>query len=589
MLMIELPVPEPGEGEVRVKVEAAGICGSELEAFRKHSPRRTPPLVLGHEFTGVIDKIGSGVGDWKVGDSVVANAVIADGTCDACRRGDTHLCANRELFGMHRPGAFAEFVNVPARVLIQRPAGVSPSAAALTEPLANGVHVAGLLADQSPKTVVVFGAGPIGLLTAQVIRFNLGSRVAVVDIAGSRLDIAKRHGAELTITPESLGALKDWAGGAGPDASVDAVGAEATKLASVSVIRLGGTAVWIGLHENTSPFNAYDLILAEKRLLGSYACTQAELAEALDLIADGKIDVSWISTFPLDDGVAAFNRMVNPRPVDVKGVFGDGLKLARIRSAAGPVWASFVDGSYVGVEWRDGLPLSTGEAVSAGPLMAPVDPPLILAIGLNYRHHAQESGAEIPRFPVVFGKWPNSLIGPEDDIVLPRVLRSDKVDFECELAFVFSRDAKNVRRDDAMDYVLGFTAANDVSARDWQKEWGGSQWSRAKSFDTFCPCGPYLVTLDELPRFDNLRIATRVNGETMQDWNTVDLIFNVPALVEFLSGSTTLPAGTMVLTGTPHGVGMARKPPVWLQPGDLVEVEIEAIGTLRNRVLEEKG
>ena len=151
-----------------------------------------------------------------------------------------------------------------------------------------------------------------------------------------------------------------------------------------------------------------------------------------------------------------------------------------------------------------------------------------------------------------------------------------------------ARDAKNVSRENAMDYVLGFTAANDVSARDWQREWGGSQWCRAKSFDTFCPVGPVLVTKDELPNFNNLRIATRLNGETMQDWNTNDLIFDIPALIEFLSGSTTLQAGTLVLTGTPHGVGMARKPPVWLKPGDVVEVEIEGIGVLKNPVIEEQ-
>lgn len=251
------------------------------------------------------------------------------------------------------------------------------------------------------------------------------------------------------------------------------------------------------------------------------------------------------------------------------------------------MWASVEEDGLTAVEWVRGKPVKTNRPIPAAPMLAPVDPPMIVGIGLNYRHHAEESGAKTPDYPIVFYKGLSSLVGPEAPIILPRHLRSDKVDYECELAFVISREARNVAAGDALDYILGFTAANDVSARDWQIERGGSQWGRAKSFDTFCPMGPYLVTVDELPDYANLRIATRVNGETLQDWNTNDLIFGVPALVEFLTGSTTLPTGTVVLTGTPHGVGMARKPPRWLQPGDVVEVEIEKIGVLRNPVVEE--
>lgn len=263
------------------------------------------------------------------------------------------------------------------------------------------------------------------------------------------------------------------------------------------------------------------------------------------------------------------------------------MKIVRIQTTGEPVWAAERDGGYVRVDWVDGVPQMTDSEVPAGPLLAPVTPPMIIGIGLNYRHHAAESGAKEPAYPIVFYKGLNSLVGPDAPIVLPRHLRSDKVDYECELAFVISRDAKNVAAPDALDYILGFTAANDVSARDWQIERGGSQWGRAKSFDTFCPVGPALVTIDELPDFADLRIATRVNGETLQDWRTNDLIFDIPALIEFLSGSTTIPAGTLVLTGTPHGVGMARKPPIWLQSDDVVEVEIEKIGVLRNPVVEE--
>jgi len=262
------------------------------------------------------------------------------------------------------------------------------------------------------------------------------------------------------------------------------------------------------------------------------------------------------------------------------------MKLVRLNTESGPKWAAITEDGYREIALQNGKASVVGGSLT-GALLAPVEPTTIIGIGLNYRKHAEETNAKLPAHPVVFYKGLRSLIGPEDAIVLPRALRSDKVDYECELAFVIGRDARNVKAADALDYVLGFTAANDVSARDWQKEWGGGQWSRAKSFDTFCPAGPVLVTPDELPNYDNLRISTRVNGETLQDSNTNDLIFTVPELIEFLSGSTTLPAGTLVLTGTPHGVGMARTPPRWLQPGDVVEVEIEGIGLLRNPVIEE--
>jgi L-iditol 2-dehydrogenase len=319
--MADVPMPEPAPGEVLVRVQAAGICGSELEAVRKHSPRRPPPLILGHEFTGVIEATGEGVKEWNEGDEIVANAVIADGRCPSCRRGDTHLCLHRQLFGMHRPGAFAEYVTVPAVALIKRPAGVVPAAAALTEPLANGVHIAGLLADREPETVVVFGAGPIGLLTMQVLRHRFGCKVAVIDQSLARLVLAQKLGAEAIFEPSDHGPIHLWAGELGIDATVDAVGAGSTKADSITFLRPGGTAVWIGLHENTSPLNAYDLILPEKRLLGSYACTQPELAEALALIADSVIDVSsWTTKYPLGESEQAFKDMLEPGPGDVKGV-----------------------------------------------------------------------------------------------------------------------------------------------------------------------------------------------------------------------------------------------------------------------------
>ncbi len=221
-----------------------------------------------------------------------------------------------------------------------------------------------------------------------------------------------------------------------------------------------------------------------------------------------------------------------------------------------------------------------------GRLLAPIIPAAVIAIGLNYRQHAAETNAKIPEWPIVFFKNPASVIGPGEPIVLPRRLRSDKVDYECELAVVIGKTAKNVSREKALDYVKGYTAANDVSARDWQKEWGGGQWSRAKSFDTFCPLGPALVTPDEIPNPNSLRIGTRIGDETVQDCNTNDMIFDVPTLIEFLSGDMTLLPGTLILTGTPQGVGMAADPPRWLKPGDIVSIDLEGVGTLTNPVVE---
>jgi 2-keto-4-pentenoate hydratase/2-oxohepta-3-ene-1,7-dioic acid hydratase in catechol pathway len=226
----------------------------------------------------------------------------------------------------------------------------------------------------------------------------------------------------------------------------------------------------------------------------------------------------------------------------------------------------------------------TGENADVHKLLAPITPAAFFCIGLNYRQHAAETGARIPEFPVLFMKSPGAVQNPGDPILLPRFLPSNEVDYECELAVVIARTCKNVRRADALDYVLGYTCANDVSARDWQKKWGGGQWCRGKSFDTFAPLGPHLVTPDEIPNPNALRLTTELNGELMQDCNTSDMIFDVPALIEFLSGCTTLLPGTVILTGTPHGVGMARNPPRWLRPGDEVTIEIERIGRLTNPV-----
>ncbi len=231
----------------------------------------------------------------------------------------------------------------------------------------------------------------------------------------------------------------------------------------------------------------------------------------------------------------------------------------------------------------------TNERIDVLSLLAPIEPKTIYCIGLNYRKHAEETGAKIPEHPIVFMKSPTALQDPDGPIVLPRHLRSDQVDYEAELAVVIGTECKNVSRAEALNYVLGYTIANDVSARDWQKQWGGSQWCRGKGFDTFCPIGPGLTLPSGIKDPQNLTIRTRVNGVVMQESNTRDMIFSVAEIIEFLSGSTTLEPGTLILTGTPEGVGMGRKPPLYLKAGDLVECEIEGIGILTNPVIEEEA
>jgi 2-keto-4-pentenoate hydratase/2-oxohepta-3-ene-1,7-dioic acid hydratase in catechol pathway len=213
---------------------------------------------------------------------------------------------------------------------------------------------------------------------------------------------------------------------------------------------------------------------------------------------------------------------------------------------------------------------------------APVPRPgKLICIGLNYRDHAAESNMAIPERPVVFSKFSPAVIAPGEPVVLPA--SSEKVDYEAELAVVIGRRAKNVSAARALDYVLGYTVFNDVSARDFQ--FADGQWQRGKSCDTFAPMGPTIVTGDEVPDPHKLSIKLILNGKTMQDSNTDQLIFGVPELIEFLSQTITLEPGDVIATGTPSGVGFARKPPVFLRPGDMMEVEIERVGKLGNPVV----
>lgn len=226
----------------------------------------------------------------------------------------------------------------------------------------------------------------------------------------------------------------------------------------------------------------------------------------------------------------------------------------------------------------------TREPAIVGKILAPIIPPMIWCIGKNYRQHADEVGMGIDKYPEVFAKGANTVQDPNQPIRMPTRAKSSEIDYEGELVVVIRKRCKDVSREKALDYVAGYTCGNDVSARDWQLKMGGSQWCRGKSFDTFAPLGPCLVTPDSIADPTGLRIQTSVNGRIVQDANTRDMIHDVPALIEFLSQGTTLLPGTVIFTGTPSGVGMAQNPPLWLKDGDEVSVIIEKIGTLTNRV-----
>ena len=262
------------------------------------------------------------------------------------------------------------------------------------------------------------------------------------------------------------------------------------------------------------------------------------------------------------------------------------MKIVRFRDKSGAVKYGISEGDQIAVAAGDpfqGLkPGRTRVALGEVELLAPVNPPNVLCVGQNYKEHIEECGDKFSKAPILFMKATTSVIGPGEPVVIPKIAPAE-VDYEAELALVIGKAARNVPENRALDYVLGYTCANDVSARDCQRNDG--QWIRGKTFDTFCPLGPWIET--EL-NSASVRVKGRLNGKTMQDSSTSLLIFSIPFLISYLSQGMTLLPGTVLLTGTPPGVGAARKPPVFLKPGDVFEVDVEGIGVLKNPVTEEK-
>lgn len=326
--LAELTEPSAGQGEVVVRVAACGICGSELETFASRSLRRTPPLVMGHEFCGYVES-GETSG-FSAGSRVVCNALIHCGACEHCNQGRTNLCRRRGIFGMNRPGAFAERVAVPESTLMVWPDELPATWASLAEPLGNGVHVVGRIRDRNPESVLVIGAGSIGLMVLQAVKALLDTPVVVVDLDRTRLGVAKALGASETVESSAKGLenLTECHPG-GFDVVVDAAGTGPTKVLSMQHCRDDGLVVWIGLGGDNVALPTYPLTLRELTVTGSYGATHGDMTEAIRLMTSGLVDLdSWVTSYPLDAAVDAFLRQMDPARRDIKAVIHMGSEAA---------------------------------------------------------------------------------------------------------------------------------------------------------------------------------------------------------------------------------------------------------------------
>jgi threonine dehydrogenase-like Zn-dependent dehydrogenase len=314
LTVTDAPTPKPGPREALLRVSAAGICGSDVQGVATRSPRRAPPLVMGHEFTGTVVAVGEGTSESLVGSSVAVNPQVPCGVCVVCRSGRENVCQDRELIGGSRPGGFGEFVAVPARCLHVLPPGLDPNLGVFAEPLATCIHAAGLFGRVAPRSALILGAGTIGVLAAQVMRLVGTTTIIVSDIDRDRRRAALEV-ADVVATPDEVGEAVAAIGGI--DVSIDAAGSSSTRHASVELLQPLGTAVWLGMHDQESPVPAFEMVVREQRVQGSFAYTNPEFARAVDVLASGQIRPA-VSTrsFGLDQGPDAFAQLLAATPTD---------------------------------------------------------------------------------------------------------------------------------------------------------------------------------------------------------------------------------------------------------------------------------
>jgi len=310
-----VPSPQPGGNEVLVRVEAAGICGSDLQGVASRSPRRAPPLIMGHELCGEVVAAGGPAGEPFVGTRVAVNPQVPCGDCLVCRSGQENICTRRELIGGSRPGGFAELVSVPLRCLHPVSPDLDAGVAVFCEPLATCVHALRLVPDSLSEVAVVLGAGTIGVLAAQVLRVA-GTRVIVV----SEVDEDRRRSAaaiaDAVVAPDEVYELvTELTGGTGAGVSIDAVGSDDTRRDSIRVLQPGGVAVWLGMHEQVAEVPAFDLVVREQRVQGSFAYTNPEFARAVGLLEAGLL-VPGVSrkSFPLEKSGEIFTELLAGPP-----------------------------------------------------------------------------------------------------------------------------------------------------------------------------------------------------------------------------------------------------------------------------------
>jgi threonine dehydrogenase-like Zn-dependent dehydrogenase len=319
----DLPMPSLADGEVLVRVSNCGICSSELETFRDASKRRTPPLIMGHEFCGQVVEVGGAGASGLKGRQVIAHALVHCGECSACLRGDTNLCAHRQVFGMNRPGAFAEYVAVPERVLIPWPEGLSAAAAVFAEPLANGINAIRQGPTARKSRVLVIGAGPIGLMCLFAAKRVHQSSVAISDRIAERLDVGRMLGADLTVNAShqdlETETRKFWAGERA-EFVIDAVGSSETKLLSLDLVEPGGMVVWVGLHKDSINLNSYALTLGQKCVAGSYSGSMSNLRQAAQFLAAGDFPTGWVTQYALDEGEVGFRDMLQGNGKKIKAI-----------------------------------------------------------------------------------------------------------------------------------------------------------------------------------------------------------------------------------------------------------------------------
>ena len=328
-----VPVPpSPTENQVLLQVTRAGVCGSELEAIHTKSPRRVPPLIMGHEFAGRIAALGpdAEAAGWKVGERVVPNPLVPCARCRACARGLTNACPNRTLDGLHHHGGHAEWAIVRAEQLHRLPSSLTDEAAAAAEPLAVSIHAVRLLRELAllPEAVAIFGAGTIGLLVLQVARLAGAAHAVVLDVDPKRLEVAKRLGATHVLDPRTAEGSEDGLfrlglelTGFGFDAALDCVGRSDVRAAALRAVSPGGTVVWIGQAEEVVTVNGGELLRNERRIQGSYGYTGEDFSKAVAALAAGRIDTtSWSQTYPLSTSAELIGRLLEHKEPCIKAI-----------------------------------------------------------------------------------------------------------------------------------------------------------------------------------------------------------------------------------------------------------------------------